>query len=171
MGTVCWYRKVHIVNIPPTQQTLTAAADHHRLHSECATKLCAYQYNFSPHGVEDSHHDSSITYLSAEDTFCHIHASNICDDGLADLALSDSLDTFHHISGCNLERVSCEVFVSAHDWAMLGCSLAPDLWRPRDGVLCMALGYSASIGLLALGLSSYHHQVVSCHSLFVFIPV
>ena len=134
IGTARWYREVPIVSMPPTRQTLTAAA----------------------------RHDSSISYPSAEDVFCCIHSTDVHDDDFADLALSDSLDTFRLSSAHMLtRRADSDLFFTPYNRALVGCGLEPDLHRPGDGILNLSMGYVASIGVFAAENSAYHSHTVS----------
>ena len=162
IGTARWYREVPIVSMPPTRQTLTAAACHDRLHAEYNTDLCAFRYNFNPHGVDDSCHNSSISYPSTEDVFCRIHATDVHDDDFANLALSDSLDTFCLSSAHMLtRRADSDHFFTPYNCALVGRGLEPDLHRPGDGILNLSMGYAASIGIFAAENSAYHSHTVS----------
>ena len=162
IGTARWYREVPIVSMPPTRQTLTAAARHDRLHAEYNTSLRACWYNFNPHGVDNSHHNSSIAYPSAEDVFCRIHALDIHDDDFANLALSDSLDAFRLSSAHTLaRRVDEDLFFNDYNRVLIGRGLEPDLHRPNDGILNLSMGYAASIGVFAAENSCYHSRIVS----------
>lgn len=162
IGTARWHREVPIVSMPPTRQTLTAAARHDRLHGEYNASLRAFRYNFNPHGVDNSRHDSSIAYPSAEDVFCRIHALDVRDDDFADLALSDSLDAFRLSSAHTLaRRVDEDLFFNDYNRALIGRGLEPDLHRPNDGILNLSMGYAASIGVFAAENSCYHSRIVS----------
>ena len=162
IGTARLYREVPIVSMPPTRQTLTAAARHDRLHAEYNADLRAFRYNFNPHGVDNSHHNSSITYPLAEDIFCHIHATDVHDDDFADLALSDSLDAFRLSSAHMLtRRADSDLFFTHYNRALVGRGLEPDLHMPGDGILNLSMGYAASISIFAAENSAYHARTVS----------
>ena len=162
IGTARWYREVPIVSMSPTRQTLTAAARHDRLHAKSNADLRAFRYNFNPHGVDNSCHDSSIAYPSAEDIFCHNHATDVHDDDLADLALSDSLDTFR-LSSAHLltRRADSDLFFTLYDCALAGRGLEPDLHMPGDGILNLSMAYMVSIGVFAAENLVYHGHTVS----------
>ena len=162
IGTACWYRKIPIVSMPPTQQTLTAAARHDCLYAKYNTDLCAFRYNFNPHGVDNSHHDSSIAYPLAENVFIRIHALDICDDDFADLALFDFLNTFHlSLAHTLARRAEEDIFFTPYNRVLVDCGLQPDLHRPGDGILNMAIGYTVNLGVFAAENSVYHSRTVS----------
>ena len=112
--------------------------------------------------MDNSHHDSSIAYPSAEDVFCHVHVLDVRDDDFANLALSDSLDAFHLSSAHALaRRVDEDLFFNDYNLALLGRGLEPDLHRPNDGILNLSTRYAASVGVAAAENSAYHSRIVS----------
>ena len=157
IGTACLYRKVPIVSMPPIRQTITSTIWQDHLHAKYNTNLCALRYNFNPHGVDDSHHDSSIPYPLAEDVFCQIHAIDVHHDDFADLTLPDSLNAFHLASvHTSNRREDNHIFFTTHDHALVDHGLQPDLHMPGDGILNLAMGYVASIGVFTAGNPTYH---------------